>query len=267
MGEESEKFFNMLLFSVLVGSSLSLPALQRTQRQYYQQPGQYYQQTTYNQYPSNNQYNNQDWSSSSSSSYPNVQINGNFNNDICNSQDKFFGLDSLIDVGKNLLGGLFGGGGGLFGGRSGGGMGMNLNMQGGGNSFGNMAGNNNINTGHMDGGSQVQNTQGNNQMQNGLDLGAILQKLVGAFTQTKSFNGQMQYINKQTGQSATCEDLKSFLQQEINAQQSPYGNFQMHGNINTGTMNGGSQIYNQQQRWNGYPAYGQMQQRNYNYYG
>lgn len=63
-------------------------------------------------------------------------------------------------------------------------------------------------------------------MQNGLDLGAILQKLVGAFTQSKSFNGQMQYINKQTGQSATCEDLKSFLQQEINAQQSPYGNFQ-----------------------------------------
>ena len=83
--------------SVLVGSSLSLPTLQRTERQYYQQPaGQYYQQTTYNHYPSNNQ----DWSSSSSSSYPNVQINENFNNDICNSQDKFFGLDSLLDVGK-----------------------------------------------------------------------------------------------------------------------------------------------------------------------
>ena len=63
-------------------------------------------------------------------------------------------------------------------------------------------------------------------MQNGLDLGAILQKLLGSFTQSKSFNGQMQYINKQTGQSATCEDLKSFLQQEINAQQSPYGSFQ-----------------------------------------
>ena len=67
---------------------------------------------------------------------------------------------------------------------------------------------------------------GNNQMQNGLDLGAILQKLLGSFTQSKSFNGQMQYINKQTGQSATCEDLKSFLQQEINTQQSPYGSFQ-----------------------------------------
>ena len=84
-------------FSVLLGSSLGLPALQRTGRQYYQQPtGQYYQQTAYNQYPSKNQ----DWSSSSSSSYPNVRINGNFNNDICNSQDKFFGLDSLLDVGK-----------------------------------------------------------------------------------------------------------------------------------------------------------------------
>ena len=33
-------------------------------------------------------------------------------------------------------------------------------------------------------------------------------------------------------------------------------------------MNGGSQqIYVQQQQWNGYPAYGQAQQRNYNYYG
>ena len=137
-------------------------------------------------------------------------------------------------------------------------------------------------------------------MQNGLDLGAILQKLLGSFTQSKSFNGQTQYINKQTGQSATCEDLKSFLQQEINAQQSPYGSFQeialslinfwlsicclgpissfsliwlwtnqqINGNINTGTMNGGSQnIYVQQQQWNGYQSYGQMQQRNYNYYG
>merc|ERR1719208_7660 len=72
----------MLLFSVLVGSSLSLPTLQRAERQYYQQQ-------TYNQY------NYQDWSSSSS---PNVQINGNFNNDICNHQDKFFG--DLLDLGK-----------------------------------------------------------------------------------------------------------------------------------------------------------------------
>ena len=63
-------------------------------------------------------------------------------------------------------------------------------------------------------------------MQNGLDLGAILQKLLGSFTQSKSFNGQMQYINKQTGQSATCEDLKSFLQQAIDNQRSPYGNIQ-----------------------------------------
>ena len=63
-------------------------------------------------------------------------------------------------------------------------------------------------------------------MQNGLDLGAILQKLLGSFTQSKSFNGQTQYINNKTGQSATCEDLKSFLQQEVNAHQSPYGSFQ-----------------------------------------
>merc|ERR1719373_401136 len=111
-----------------------------------------------------------------------------------------------------------------------------------------------------------QTTNGNNQMQNGLDLGAVLQKLLGSFTQSKSFNGQMQYINKQTGQSASCEDLKSFLQQEINAQQSPYGSYQINGNINTGTMNGGNQqIYVQQQQWNGYPAYDQVQQRNYNY--
>ena len=33
-------------------------------------------------------------------------------------------------------------------------------------------------------------------------------------------------------------------------------------------MNGGSQnIYVQQQQWNGYPAFDQVQQRNYNYYG
>ena len=60
----------------------------------------------------------------------------------------------------------------------------------------------------------------------GLDIGKLLQTLLGSFTQSKSFNGQMQYINKQTGQSATCEDLKSFLQQEINNQGLPYGNYQ-----------------------------------------
>ena len=69
----------------------------------------------------------------------------------------------------------------------------------------------------------------------------------------------------------------------------------MHGNINTGTMNGGSQIPSRQQQWNGYPRlptdingypygpahgppygppydppygpYSQMPQRNYNNYG
>jgi len=78
-----------------------LPTLHRTSRQYYQQPyGQnYQQQVSYNQYPYNNQ---QDWSSSSSSSNssPNVQFNGNFNNDICNGQNKFFDFGSLMDIGK-----------------------------------------------------------------------------------------------------------------------------------------------------------------------
>ena len=60
----------------------------------------------------------------------------------------------------------------------------------------------------------------------GLDIGKLLQTLLGSFTQSKSFNGQMQYTNKQTGQPATCEDLKSFLQQEINNQGLPYGNYQ-----------------------------------------
>ena len=70
-------------FSVLVGSSLGLPALQRTGRQYYQQPAyQYYQQqTTFNQ-------------------YPNVQINGNFNDDICGAMNKGFDLGSLLEIGK-----------------------------------------------------------------------------------------------------------------------------------------------------------------------
>ena len=63
-------------------------------------------------------------------------------------------------------------------------------------------------------------------IQNGLDIGKLLQSLLGAFGQSKSFNGQNQYINKQTGQPATCEDLKSFLQDQINTQQMPYGNYQ-----------------------------------------
>merc|ERR1712131_333166 len=205
MGISLEKINKMLLFSVLVGSSLSLPALQRTGRQYCQQPSnQYYQQqVSYNQYPyynqANNNYNNQDWGSSSSSSSPNVQFNGNFNDDVC--QDEFLG--SLLDIGKSLIGSLFGGGGGLFGGAGGGGMGMNMNMQGGGNRFGNTNGNTNINTGHMDGGSQVNTNNGSIQQQNGLDVAALLQSLLGAFTQSKSFNGQNQFINKQTGQSAS----------------------------------------------------------------
>jgi len=148
-----------------------------------------------------------------------------------------------------------------------------MNIQGGINTIhGNVNGN--MNTGHMDGGDMNQNIgrdqNGFQQNTHGLDIGKLLQTLLGSFTQSKSFNGQMQFTNKQTGQPATCEDLKSFLQQEINNQGLPYGNYQINGNVNTGTMIGGSQnIYVQQQQWNGYPAYdlNGMQQRNYNYYG
>ena len=68
-------------------------------------------------------------------------------------------------------------------------------------------------------------------IQNGLDIGKLLQSLLGAFGQSKSFNGQNQYINKQTGQPATCEDLKSFLQDQINTQQMPYGNYQENSHL------------------------------------
>ena len=72
-----------------------------------------------------------------------------------------------------------------------------------------------------------QSNNGGQHSSHGLDINKLLQALMGAFAQgNKSFNGQMNIINKQTGQSATCEDLKSFLQQQINSHQAPYGNIQ-----------------------------------------
>jgi len=167
-----------------------------------------------------------------------------------------------MDIGKNILGSIFGGGGRNGGGQSGPGFAFN--------NQGTVNNNGNFNTGHMDGGSQNIGTQSfgtGNQSNNvnGLDIGGLLQNLLGAFTQ-KSFNGQTQYINKQTGQSATCEDLKSFLQDQIDQAQSNYGNIQINGNYNSGTMNGGGQNFYQQQQWNGYP-YGTYQQVQYNHYG
>ena len=105
---------------------------------------------------------------------------------------------------------------------------------------GNACGGGNVNTqgnvmngGHIDG-NQIYNGQGGGQTNiggqnssHGLDVNQLLQALLGAFSGgNKSFNGQMNIINRQTGQSATCEDLKSFLQQQINTHQSPYGSIQ-----------------------------------------
>ena len=134
---------------------------------------------------------------------------------------------------KEILGGLLGGGnGGGNAGRNGGGTTMNCgpgNACGGGNV--NIQGP--VNNGHLDGNQNYngqnggQTNIGGQNSSHGLDVNALLQSLMGAFAQgNKSFNGQMNIINKQTGQSATCEDLKSFLQQQINTHQSPYGNIQ-----------------------------------------
>ena len=124
---------------------------------------------------------------------------------------------------KEILGGLLGGGnGGGNGGRNGGGTVTNCRPPGfvwagischvyGGQTY--------------NGGGQSNN--GGQHSSHGLDINKLLQALMGAFAQgNKSFNGQMNIINKQTGQSATCEDLKSFLQQQINNHQAPYGNIQ-----------------------------------------
>ena len=129
----------------------------------------------------------------------------------------------------------------------------------------------------------------------------LLELLNKKFESSKSFYGRTQFINKQTGQSVTCEDIKSFIQQEMYALQPQhvqeitqwpikwlfkpslmtFANKQMrkllwsiwkiNGNINTGVING-NMIYNHQQQWNMYPTHNEMQQRSsdyrdYNYYG
>ena len=141
---------------------------------------------------------------------------------------------------NELLGGLLGGeNGGGNGGRNGGGTVTNCMPPGVGGNFNVWAGISGWggNIKNMDGGQYVDGGQtynGGGQSNNGgqhsshcLAINKLLQALMGAFAQgNKSFNGQMNIINKQTGQSATCEDLKSFLQQQINNHQAPYGNIQ-----------------------------------------
>ena len=46
---------------------------------------------------------------------------------------------------------------------------------------------------------------------------ALMAALMRVF-EKKSFGGQEQYINKQTGQIADCNQMKVFLQQEMNSQ-------------------------------------------------
>ena len=46
---------------------------------------------------------------------------------------------------------------------------------------------------------------------------ALLAALMRVF-EKKSFGAQEQYINKQTGLTADCNEMKTFLQREINSQ-------------------------------------------------
>merc|ERR1712131_552568 len=96
--------------------------------------------------------------------------------------------------------------------------------------------NGNANTGVMTGGNQRINyggfqsgrfgnqaTNGGNQAinmvgtQNKLDIEALLAALMRVF-EKKSFGGQEQYINKQTGYTADCNEMKTLLQREMNPQ-------------------------------------------------
>ena len=46
---------------------------------------------------------------------------------------------------------------------------------------------------------------------------ALMAALMRVF-EKKSFGGQEQYINKQTGLAADCSEMKTFLEREINSQ-------------------------------------------------
>merc|ERR1712131_190084 len=104
--------------------------------------------------------------------------------------------------------------------------------------------NGNANTGMMNGGSQRINyggvqsggfgnqaTNGGNQAinmigtQNKIDIEALLAALMRVF-EKKSFGGQEQYINKQTGYTADCNEMKTFLQREMNSQNNNYYPYQ-----------------------------------------
>ena len=129
--------------------------------------------------------------------------------DICDSDDKFLG--SLI---SGVLGALTGGGAA---GAAGGGLGGILSaFLGGGASGG----------GFM----------------------SIIQKLLGGLFQSRSFNGQNQIISKSTGQVVSCNELKSFIDNEYNKyMQNPNGYQQIHQNP----------LYEVYPGYNGQNVYGQ----------
>jgi len=54
---------------------------------------------------------------------------------------------------------------------------------------------------------------------------ALLAALMRVF-EKKSFGGQEQYINKQTGHTADCNEMKTFLQREMNSQNYNYYPYQ-----------------------------------------
>ena len=54
---------------------------------------------------------------------------------------------------------------------------------------------------------------------------ALLSALMRVF-EKKSFGGQEQYINKQTGYTADCNEMKTFLQREMNSQNNNYYPYQ-----------------------------------------
>jgi len=194
------------------------PVLHRYPRQYQSTS---YNQPYYNQYqqPTNYQYQQ--------------------NQDVCDGQDKFFNPLSVYDLGQNILGGLLGPSAGF------GGVTVNTQFQNFGNFNGNfnsgvinghrggqVAGigqptyntrfqnfgsfNGNANTGVMNGGSQRINHNSGGQS-NGFDIQALMAALMRVF-EKKSYGGQEHYINKQTGQIADCNQMKVFLQQEMNSQ-------------------------------------------------
>jgi len=202
----------------------SSPIVSRNHRQY--------QSTSYNKPYSGEPYYNQ-------LQQPNAYQH-EYQADLCAGQDKFFNPPSVYNMGQNILNGLMGsnspGGAGygsvtvnthfqnfgnfngnfnsgqITGNRDGGRGGIgsptyNTQFQ----NFGSFSGN--VNTGLMNGGNQRINYNNGGQ-NNGFDIQALLSALMRVF-EKKSFGGQEQYINKQTGRIADCNQMKNFLQNEI----------------------------------------------------